>query len=90
MFATIEELLGAPTVQIAAMNDEQLKEYLKDVCSLEPKALPTTLGSKVVDESEEPDDGNPIKLKRKKTSTGDKKKITYSNEQLDKLEKEFE
>jgi hypothetical protein len=36
---TIEELLGASADSLEAMNDEQLKDYLKDITSLEPKSF---------------------------------------------------
>jgi hypothetical protein len=45
--AKIDEILGQPASVLAAMSDEQLKEYLKDVISLEPLARPAIMGVEV-------------------------------------------
>lgn len=46
------------------MTTEELAIYLKDICNLEPRPLPTPLGTKIkLIETVEDEDPNPIKIK---------------------------
>lgn len=77
--ATVEDLLGLGIdgwAEIAAMNQEQLDEYLKDVTTLEPKIDPAAqLRGRIIKDkdnenvdtnnSDDLDSSNPIKVKRK-------------------------
>lgn len=68
--ALIEELLKLSHSELAAMDENKLREELKDAINLEPKANPVPLTDSVetsYTKSEEEDD-NPIKLRKKKTS----------------------
>ena len=76
--ATIEQLLSITAAEIAAMNDEQLAEWLKDIKDPEPKPpsnkpLVESKDQKKLkrkkkddDDDDQDQDDNPIKLRVKK------------------------
>ncbi len=79
--ATIEQLLELDETgwqQIAKMDKEQLKEYLKDVTKLEPPILidKFDLENKIKQQKKANNDNdpNPIKSSKKSTSKMDKSK----------------
>lgn len=76
--ATIEQLLSITAAEIAAMNDEQLAEWLKDIKDPEPKPPSNKplveskdqkkpkRKKKDDDDDDQDQDDNPIKLRVKK------------------------
>lgn len=43
----VNDLKNADAESLALLNDEQLERYLQDIINLEPKPLPTPLGSEI-------------------------------------------
>lgn len=88
----IEDFLGNfKSAEIAAMDQDKLKDYLKDITALEPKPLPKPLG-KDKDDAEDgenekvtEEDVCPIKPSKKRKS-----KKQQMIDEMEVLRKEFE
>jgi hypothetical protein len=97
--ATIEDLLGLSIegwADIAKMNDEELKVYLKDITILEPKSdisesqvrgAKITKSKALQDIENDDDPDNPIKLN--KTAKPKKKKLISETLNIEDFEKDL-